>query len=288
MAVALGQVVGDAADAAVHVAAAQGFDIDHFLGRRIHQLRPAEEHRTLIAHDHRLVAQRRQVGAAGRGRAMHGRDLRDALARHADLVVEDRAELPVVGKDEGLLRQVGAARLDHGDARQPVLPGEHLRPHMLLRGDAVVGAALHRGVVDHQHARPAADQADAGDDAAARGHAVVQALAGELAELEEGRAGVEHRGQPFARQQLAAFLVQAARLLGAADQGPRAARVQVGDARQVGVAVAREVLTAGRHGGSHQGHAGAFTRGAGRPRRCMARPSRSTRQASRKEAKRCR
>jgi hypothetical protein len=223
----------------------------------------------LLAHDHRDVAQRRQVGAARGRRPMHGGDLRDALGRHADLVVEDRAELAVIREDVRLLGQVGAAGLDHRDARQTVLPGEHLRPHVLLGGDAVVGGALHGGVVDHQHAGPAADQAHAGDDAAAGRHALVKAVAGELAEFEEGRAGVQHRRQPLARQQLTALLVQAARLLRPADQRPRAAGVQIGNPCEVGIAVARERLVGRRYGGRHHRHADGpkFLR-CSRPNRC--------------------
>jgi len=114
---------------------------------------------------------------------VHGGDLRDALGGHADLVVEDGAELPVVGEDELLLGQVRAARLHHGDAGQAVLPGEHLRAHVFFRGDAVVGAAFHGGVMDHDHAGPAAHQAHARDDAAARRHALVHALTRKLAKL---------------------------------------------------------------------------------------------------------
>ncbi len=258
MAVVLGQMVGDAADAAVHLAAAQGFNVNLFLGGGIHQFGPGEEHRALIAHNHRLVAQRRQIGAAGGGRPMHGRDLGDALGRHADLVVENGAELAIVGKYMRLLRQVGAARLHHGDAGQPVLPGEHLGPHMLFGSDAVVGAALDRGIVDHQHAGAPAYQPDAGDDAAARWHARVQAVAGELPELEEGRAGVEHGGQALARQQLLALLVQQARLFGAADQGTRAAFMQVANACLIGLAVALELGRVRRGGGCHQAHRRGF------------------------------
>jgi hypothetical protein len=48
------------------------------------------------------------------------------------------------------------------------------------------------------HGRPL-HQAHAGDDAAAGGHALVQALAGELAEFEEGRTRVEQHFDPMTR-----------------------------------------------------------------------------------------
>jgi hypothetical protein len=56
-----------------------------------------------------LVAHRRHVGAAGRARAHHHRDLRDALRAHVGLVEEDAAEVVAVGEDLVLVGQVGAA-----------------------------------------------------------------------------------------------------------------------------------------------------------------------------------
>ena len=115
-----------------------------------------------------LVAHRRHVGAAGGARAHHHRDLRDALGRHVGLVVEDAAEVLAVGKHVVLVGQVGAAAVDQVDARQAVLLRDLLRAQVLFLTVSGVGAALHRGVVAHDHAVDAADAADAGDHAGAR------------------------------------------------------------------------------------------------------------------------
>ena len=68
-----------------------------------------------------------------------------------------------------------------------------LRPQVLLDGHREVAAALDRGVVGDDDARPAGDAADAGDDAGRRRLAVVEAVGGQRRELEErrrrGRAG---------------------------------------------------------------------------------------------------
>ena len=69
--VVLGEVVGDAGDARVHVAAAELLGGDHLAGRRLHQRRAAEEDRALVPDDDRLVAHRRHVGAARGARAHH-------------------------------------------------------------------------------------------------------------------------------------------------------------------------------------------------------------------------
>ena len=120
------------------------------------------------ADDHRLVAHRRHVRAAGRARAHHDRDLRDALRRHARLVEEDPAEVVAVGEDLGLQRQERAAGVDEVEARQPVLLGDLLRAQVLLDREREVRAALDRRVVRDDHALAALDDADAGDDARAR------------------------------------------------------------------------------------------------------------------------
>ncbi len=80
--VVVGQVVGHAADARVHVAAAQLLGGDLLAGGRLHQRRPAQEDGALLLDDDHLVAHGRHVGAAGGARAQHGRDLRDAQAAH--------------------------------------------------------------------------------------------------------------------------------------------------------------------------------------------------------------
>ena len=159
------------------------------------------------AHDHRLVAHRRHVRAAGRARAHHDRDLRDPLRRHLRLVEEDAAEVLAVGEDLGLERQERAARVDEVEARQPVLRGDLLRAQVLLHGEREVRAALHGRVVRDDHALAALDDADAGDDPGARRLAVVELPGRERVQLEERRAGVDEAVDPLACGQLAARAV---------------------------------------------------------------------------------
>jgi hypothetical protein len=150
--VVLGQVVGHAGDARVHVAAAEVLGADHLAGGRLHQRRAAEEDGALVLDDDQSRRHRRHVGAAGGARAHHHRDLRDALRRHVGLVVEDAAEVVAVGEDLVLLRQEGAAGVDQVDAGQAVLLRDLLRAQVLLHRHRVVGAALHGGVVGDDHA----------------------------------------------------------------------------------------------------------------------------------------
>jgi hypothetical protein len=109
-----------------------------------------------------------------------------------------------VGKDLVLPRQEGTAGIHQVDARQVVLLRDLLRAQVLLHRHRVIGAALHGGVVGDHHAVHALDAADAGDHAGRRRFAVVHAVRGELANLEERCAGVEQLRHAVARQQLAA------------------------------------------------------------------------------------
>ena len=120
--------------------------------------------------------------------------------RHLRLVEEDAAEMVAVGEDLGLVRQVRAAAVDQIDARQPVLLGDLLRAEVLLDRQRIVGAALHRRVVADDHHLPARHAADAGDHARAGHFALVHVAGGELADLEERRAGIEQPLDALARQ----------------------------------------------------------------------------------------
>ncbi len=204
---------------------------DDLAGRGLHQRRAAEEDRALVLDDDGLVAHRRHVGAAGGARAHHDRDLRDALRAHVGLVEEDAAEVLAVGEDLVLVRQVGAAGVDQVDARQAVLLRDLLRAQVLLHRHRVVGAALHRRVVGDDHAVVALDPADAGDHARAGRLAVVHAVGGELADLEERRARVEQAVDAVARQQLAARRMALARLGVAAERDLGRLGAQVVDLR---------------------------------------------------------
>ena len=231
--VVVGQVVGDAARARVQVAAAELLGRHLLAGRRLHERRAAEEDRALLAHDHALVAHRGHVGAAGRAGAEHGGDLRDAARGHRRLVEEDPAEVLAVREDLVLERQERTAGVHEVDARQPVVERHLLRAQVLLDRHRVVRAALDRRVVGDDHALAAADAADAGDDPRAGRVAVIHAVGGERAQLQERRALVHEPVDALARQQLAALGVALARPLSPALRDPRELLAQVGDERLV-------------------------------------------------------
>jgi hypothetical protein len=158
--VVLGEVVHDARQAGVHVAAAELLGGDDLARGRLHERRAAEEDRALLADDDRLVAHRGDVGAARRARPHDARDLRDAELRHRRLVEEDPPEVLAVGEDLVLERQERAARVDEVHARQPVVQRDLLRAQVLLDRHGVVRAALDGRVVGHDDDAPAGDHAD--------------------------------------------------------------------------------------------------------------------------------
>ena len=183
----------------MHVGAAERFGVDDFAGRRLHQRRAAEEDRALLAHDDRFVAHRRHVRAARGARAHDDGDLRNVLRAQPRLVVEDAAEVFLVGEHLVLQRQERAAGVDEVDARQAVLARDFLRAQMLLHRHREVGAALDRRVVGDDHDFLAMHAADAGDDARGGRGVVVHAFGGEGRDFEEGRARVEQGGDAVAR-----------------------------------------------------------------------------------------
>ena len=132
-----------------------------------------------------------------------------------------------IGKDVGLMRQIGAAGIDEIDAGQPVLQRDLLRPQMLFDRHRIIGAALDGGIVGDDHRLAAGDAADAGDEPGAVDVAFVHAVGGERAHLQERRARIEPSGDALARHQLAAREMPLARLFPAAFGRRRAAALEI-------------------------------------------------------------
>ena len=102
------KVIDDAGKSGVDVAPAQILGRDLFAGGRLHQRRAAQEDRALVAHDDRLVAHGRHIGAARSARSHHDGDLRNALGGHVRLIEEDSPKVIAIRKHLVLTRQVGA------------------------------------------------------------------------------------------------------------------------------------------------------------------------------------
>ena len=224
-------MIDHAGDARVHIAAAEVLRCHFLAGRGFHQRRTAKEDRALIAHDDALVGHGGHVGAARRAAAHHHRDLCDAFGRHRRLIVEDAPEVVAVGENFVLVGEVCAAGIDEVHAGQAVLPCHFLRAQVLLHGQRIVSAALHRGVVAHDHAGAPGDLADARDHAGGGNVVLVDVIAREQREFEKGGAGVEQAFHALAGQQLAARGVPLARIRIAAERDLRGTLAQVRDER---------------------------------------------------------
>ena len=238
----------------MHVGAAEFFRRDHLAGRRLHQRRSAEKDRALVAHDDALVRHRRNIGAAGGAGAHHDGNLRDALRRHLRLIVEDAAEMPLVGKDLVLLRQEGAAGIHHVNAGQIVLPRDILGAKMLLHGHRIIGAALDGRIVGDDHAFAPRYPSHPGDDAGRMHVAAIEAVGRQRRQLEKRRAGIDQEIDALARQHLAARGMPVTRGLAAAAGNLVELLPELCDQRAHGFRVAGEIGRGGvdrgmkRHG----------------------------------------
>ena len=214
--VVVGELIRHARDSRVHVAAAERLVVDVLADRSLHERRPGEIDRALVLHDHRFVAHRGHVCAAGRARAHHDGDLRDSARGQLRLVVEDAAEVIAIRETPGPAAARTRRPNRRGRCRAGVLERDLLCSQMLLDRERVVRAAFHRRVVRDDHAAHAADRADAGDNAGRGQRLVVHAVRGQAADLEPRRLGVEQLRDSLAREQLAALAVTRAGTLRAA------------------------------------------------------------------------
>ncbi len=112
-----------------------------------------------------------------------------------------------VGEHLILHRQKGAAGIHQIEAGEAQPLGDGLGAQMFFHRERIVGAALHGGIVYHQHTEPARDPADAGDDAGGGHRLVIDLPASQRRELEKRGARVQQLIDALAGQQLAAGLM---------------------------------------------------------------------------------
>ena len=229
-----GEVVGAARGAGVHRGAAERLVVGVLAGGHLDQRRAGQEDLAAPVDHDDVVAHAGHVRAAGGAVAEDQRDRRDPLGRQPGEVAE-----PATARDEDLrLRgQVGAARLDQADVRQPVGLGDVVGPAALAQRVRVGGAAAHRRVVGDDHHLDALDHADARHGAGADRE--VGAPGGVRRQLEERAVAVEQQLDALARRELAAGAVAVERALAAAEVGLRADGVELGEPLEQGLPVGR-------------------------------------------------
>ncbi len=132
---------------------------DHHLGHP----RRAEVHGgPALDHDDD-VAERRDVGPAGRRGAHETADLGHP-ARQAHLVVEDLARPSPPGEQIDLVGDAGSGGVDEVEDRQQLVVGGLEGTDDLLHGEPAPRAGFHGRVVRDHDDRPAVDEAAPGDD----------------------------------------------------------------------------------------------------------------------------
>ena len=123
------EVVGEPRDPRVHRGAAELLVVGHLAGGHLDQGRAAEEHLGPPVDEHRVVAHRGHVRAAGGGVAEDQRDGGDPQRRELGEVAED---LPGGDEEVGLGGEIGAAGLDEVDDREAVHAGDLERARSVL------------------------------------------------------------------------------------------------------------------------------------------------------------
>ena len=122
---------------------------------RFHQRGPGQVQAAAFRHQ-QLVAQDRQIAAAGHAIAQDGGELRNPGRRDDGVVAKDPAKIVLVGKDLVLQRQENAGTIDEIDERQPIVHGDALGAQHLLARHREEGPRLDGGVIGDDHHLPAA------------------------------------------------------------------------------------------------------------------------------------
>ena len=164
--------------------------------------RRAEVHRGVAVDHEHDVAERRDVGAAGRRRPEQAADLRH-LAGQPHLVVEDPPGAAAPGEQLDLVGEAGAGGVDEPEDRHLLVDRRLRGPHHLLDRAGAPRAGLHHRVVGDDDDRHPVDRAPPGDDAVGgQRPAVVGGLVvGEQPVLDE-RLRVEQQVDALAGRQL--------------------------------------------------------------------------------------
>ena len=186
----------------MHFCAAKLLRVGLLAGRHLHERRPSQEDMRTATHEHRVVTEPRYVGSSRRGAPKDERDCRNIQRRQPRQVPEHRS----AGHELLSLRgEVGPARLDEVDERQPVSLGYLLCPQGLAKRERVVRPTPDRGVVPRHHALDALHHTDTGDEAAA--DVVIGAEGDERLELEKRTVPVQQQLDALADEKLPAGTV---------------------------------------------------------------------------------
>ena len=154
----VGEEVGQARCAGVHLSAAKGFFVDDFIDCHLDERRPPKVGGAFLLDEDRVIAGPWCVGTASRIGAKRHRYGGDAHLRKLREVTEARAAL---NEQVSLTRQVSTGRLIEIDDGQTVLLGNLGEPLTFLPGSGVGRTASHGHVGTRDEALDAFDRADA-------------------------------------------------------------------------------------------------------------------------------
>ncbi len=168
----------------------------------------------------------------------------------AEIAAHDRCRV-LAGRQPA---EVAASRLDELDVRHVVVPGDLQGSHQLADADRGHGPAQVGRVVAQDHALGSLDYPDPEDHAAA--DRVIGLVAGQRAQLKEGRVGIEEQRDALPDRHLAAAAVTFDRTAAPAERRLPQQAVDAGQQVQHLVAVRQEGIVADVDGGGQdrRGH----------------------------------
>ena len=205
MVIIISQMIGNPGKPCMNIAPAQFFSANHFPGSGLHQRRPGEKNRSLLAHNHRFVRHGRHISPACGAGAMHDGNLRNSSGRHLRLIIKNPPKMFFVGKNLVLQGQKSPAGFNQIQAGQAVFQSNFLPAQMLLNRHRMISAAFNRGVIGNNHAGDALNLANAGNDASTIDITGIHIPCSKLANFQKCRTRINEPIDACARQQLAAF-----------------------------------------------------------------------------------
>merc|ERR1719394_690621 len=196
-------VIGDAAGRTVKVCSSQILCRYIFSCCRFYKRRSSQEDGALFPHYDALISHGRHIRASRCAGTKHHSNLRYSEVGHVGLIVKNLAKMVAVRENLSLAGQVGSTTVHKINARQSVLLGNPLGSQVLGDSDRVITASLHCSIIRHHHTFHPTDPAHTSDNAPSRNlFLVIECVACQLGELEEGGARVQEQVYSLPCQQL--------------------------------------------------------------------------------------
>ena len=147
MGIILGQIIRNARQTCMHIAATQCFCTDNLARCGLDQRGTRQENCSLLFHDNGDIRHRRDIGTTRGAGPHHKGDLWNTLGTHPRLIVKDAAKMIAVWEHLILIGQIGPTAIDHVNTGQIAFLGDFLGAEVFFDGHGVIGATLYRRII---------------------------------------------------------------------------------------------------------------------------------------------